>query len=343
MEARPGLTVSEVMADLGIPPAGVKIIMLNGRHAKTEQPINDGDRLSLFSGRWRRLILMPQTDLVTFLQPHLTQQEPHEQPPFYSVTEEGLRKLALQQGQSLNAAMIYCLESGIWPERFRAQKGTYPATDQIRLLNASVAVIGAGGLGGAVCLSLARVGVGNLRICDGDGFDQSNLNRQMLSTMNRLGRNKAECAAEAIKEINPATQVNAFPVWADESNLPDILDNADTVVDCLDNLKSRYMVEQAARDKGIPFVHGAIAGQEGMVMTVFPDDPGLKDLYGPTPPEKSRTAETLLGVPTITPMITAGFQANETVNVLLGRPTASRKRFIHVDIGAMEIETNDLG
>ncbi len=285
---------------------------------------------------------MPETDLVTFLQPYLIRQEIYDQPPFYSVIEEGLRKLALQQGQGLNAAMVFCLESGIWPERFRAQKGTYPASDQVRLLNSTVAIIGAGGLGGAMCLSLARVGVGNLRICDGDGFDQSNLNRQMLSTMDRLGRNKAECAAEVIKSINPATQVTVFPMWADEGNLPDILGDAGVVVDCLDNLKSRYLVEQAARDRGIPFVHGAIAGQEGMVMTVFPGDPGLKDLYGPTPPEKSRTAETVLGVPTITPMITAGFQAGETINVLLGRPVASRKRFVHVDVGAMEIESNEL-
>ena len=288
------------------------------------------------------MILMPASDLVTFLQPYLIRQEPYEQPPFYSVSEEGLRKLALQQGQGLNAAMVYCLESGIWPERFRAQKGTYSAQDQIRLLSSTVAVIGTGGLGGAVCLSLARVGVGNLRICDGDGFDQSNLNRQMISSVDRLGRNKAECAAEAIKAINPATQVTIFPVWADESNLPDILGTADVVVDCLDNLKSRYLVEQAARDKEVPFVHGAIAGQEGMVMTVFPGDPGLKDLYGPTPPEKSSTAETVLGVPTITPMITAGFQASETINSILGRPVASRKRFMHVDVGAMEIDANEL-
>jgi molybdopterin/thiamine biosynthesis adenylyltransferase len=285
---------------------------------------------------------VPETDLATFLQPYLIRQEIYDQPPFYSVTEEGLRKLALQQGQGLNAAMLYCLESGIWPERFRAQKGTYPADDQIRLLKATVAVIGAGGLGGAVCLSLARVGVGNLRICDGDGFDQSNLNRQMISSMDRLGRNKAECAAEAIKDISPGTQVTVFPIWADENNLPDILGKADAVVDCLDNLKSRYLVEQAARDKGIPFVHGAIAGQEGMVMTVFPDEPGLKDLYGPVPPEKSRTAETVLGVPTITPLITAGFQASETVNVLLGRSVASRRRFVHVDVGAMVIDVNEL-
>ena len=285
---------------------------------------------------------MPEADLVTFLQPYLIRQEPYEQPPFYSVTEEGIRKLALQQGQGLKAAMVFCLENGIWPERFRAQKGTYTAQDQIRLLNSTVAVIGAGGLGGSACLSLARVGVGSLRICDGDGFDQSNLNRQMISSMDRLGRNKAECAAEAIKAINPSTQVTVFPMWADETSLPEILGGADVVVDCLDNLKSRYLVEQAARDKGIPFVHGAIAGQEGMVMTVFPGDPGLKDLYGPSPPEKSHAAETVLGVPTITPMITAGFQASETINVLLERPAVSRKRFVHVDVGAMEIDANEL-
>ena len=197
-------------------------------------------------------------------------------------------------------------------------------------------------MGGAVCLYLARVGVGRLIVCDGDRFDESNLNRQLLSNLERIGREKARCAAEAIESINPAVTVIPWPVWADEDNLPDILEPAQVVVDCLDNLPSRYLLEDAARRRGIPFVHGAVAGREGMIMTVLPDDPGLKDLYGPVAAAKEESAESFVGVPTITPAIIAGLQAEEAVNILLNRPLSARRKLLHVDLAVPAIEHNDL-
>ena len=198
-------------------------------------------------------------------------------------------------------------------------------------MSSTVAIIGAGGLGGMVSLLLARVGVGCLRICDGDAFDESNLNRQFLSSLARLGQNKAEVAAEVIAGINPAVEVAVFPFWANEENLPEILGSAGVVIDCLDNLETRYLVEKAAVGANIPFVHGAVAGMEGFVMTVYPGDPGLIGLYGPLAASKKESAESILGVPTVTPALAAGLQVNEALFVLLGKPAPARKRLLHLD------------
>ncbi|MEW5722493.1 MAG: HesA/MoeB/ThiF family protein [Thermodesulfobacteriota bacterium] len=285
---------------------------------------------------------MSTADLVSRLGPHLINHSPPGGEKFQSVPEAALREMADREGCSLKEAMIRVLGAGIWPERFRPQRGSYSVAEQARLLGATVAVIGLGGLGGAVCLYLARVGVGGLIVCDGDCFEESNLNRQQLSNLGRLGREKVRCAVEEIERINPAVEVRPWPVRADENNLPAILEPAQVVVDCLDNLPSRYLVEKAARQRGIPFIHGAVAGREGLLMTVFPDDPGLVDLYGPTAARKEDSAESFVGVPTVTPAMLAGLQAGEVVNILLGRPAAARRKLIHLDLSIPSIEHNEL-
>lgn len=285
---------------------------------------------------------MASRDLTQDLKAHLIRRPLPDGTEFFSVPEKPLLDLALDLGESPAAVMRRCLRQGIWPERFRPQRGTYSAEDQASLLGSAAAVIGAGGLGGAVSLLLARTGVGRIIVCDGDGFDESNLNRQLLSNLDRLGINKALCAAEEISRINPVVTVEAHPVWADRGNLPGILDGAGVVVDCLDNMAARYQVEEAALAAGIPFVHGAVAGHEGLVMTVFPGDPGLKGLYGPDPAAKEVSAEVFLGVPTVIPSFVASFQVSEAVKVLLGQPVVSRGRLVHLDLSAAEIESTEL-
>lgn len=272
------------------------------------------------------------------LEPDLIQNEPPGQDPFFSVGEQALIRLANGCDRSLTETMADCLKLGVWPERFRANRGTFSTADQLRLLKSSVALIGAGGLGGAAALFMARVGIGRLIICDGDHFVESNLNRQAFSNLDRLGLNKAICAAEEIRRINPVVEVVLFPTFATDANLPDILREAEVVVDCLDNLTTRLTVERAARRRGIPFVHGAIAGLEGFVMTVFPEDPGLEALYGQTAASKADSAETVLGTPAVTPVLVAGLQASETINILLKRQTLARGRLLHVDLSTPAIE-----
>lgn len=261
---------------------------------------------------------------------------------YYSIKESVLIKAAQDRGVTLIELMIECLGEGIWPERFRAQQGTYTADEQANLLKASVAIIGAGGLGGAMCLLLSRIGIGRLVVCDGDVFDESNLNRQLLSNYSRVGLKKADVAVEEIKKINPATEVKAYSVRAAKDNIHEILDGCGVAVDCLDNMKTRYLLEHFAAEICIPYVHGALAGQEGMVLTVFPGEPGLRNLYGPEALPKEQTAESIMGTPTITPAIVAGFQATEVINIILNRPTLARKRLLHLDLSALAIDNIEL-
>ncbi len=260
-----------------------------------------------------------------------------------AATDLVIARWAKTRGLSLRRAMIACLEDGVWPERFRAGAGTVDAGAQIRLLQSGAAVIGCGGLGGWCSLQLARWGVGRLHLCDADVFEQSNFNRQALAALDTVGRNKAEVAAGAVGRINPATKAKAFVQWADAETLPAILEGCDVALDCLDNHKSRYDLETAARKMDIPYIHGAIAGMEGMVMVVHPGGPGLRDIYGQTPPEKAKSAETDLGVPTSTPALVASLQVMEAVKLLAGWPAMPSGRMLHVDLAGPELEYFQVG
>jgi molybdopterin/thiamine biosynthesis adenylyltransferase len=283
-------------------------------------------------------------ELLKALEPHLLHHQPPGGDEFTSVSEKHLRDFARRQGIGLRRVMAACLRAGVWPERLRPNRGVFSAQDQARILDSSAAVIGAGGLGGMVVLQMVRFGVGRLTVCDGDVFDESNLNRQFLCRLDRLGRNKARCAAEEAAALNPAVRVRAVEGWASAENLPDILSGADIALDCLDNLATRYVLENACRRLDMPYIHGSVAGLEGLVMTVMPGDPGLVGLYGPEPPPKDESAEVLLGVPTMTPAAAAVLQVNEAVRLLLGRVRPEqRRRVLHLDLAGPSIETMNLG
>lgn len=277
------------------------------------------------------------------LAPQVEEQAAPEGGSLRLVDEEGIWELARQEGLEPAEVMAQCLELGIWPRRFVKNRGVLSTDDQARLLRSRAAVIGAGGLGGMVILLLARVGLGALTVCDGDRFDQTNLNRQFLSRPDRLGQAKAEVAAEEVAAVNPACRVRAVVDWAGEENLPAILEEAQVALDCLDNLAARFVLEGACRRLGVPYVHGAIAGWEGFVMTVAPGEPGLEGMYGPAGGQQGPGAEKLLGVPTITPAICAAFQALEAVRLLLGKRGLGPGQVMHLDLEALSLESFRLG
>jgi len=284
-----------------------------------------------------------QKDLREALAPYLKENPVPGQKPFYSVSQAGIADRALSTGQGGLTVMQECLAQDIWPERFRPNRGVFAAADQAKLLACRAAVIGAGGLGGLVILLLARFGLGGLTVCDGDVFEESNLNRQFLSSQDRLGRNKASCAAEEVARVNPYTRVEVFDFFAGPDNFAAILKGAQVALDCLDNMTARYALEEAAAASGIPYVHGAVAGLEGFVMTVAPGEPGLRGLYGPRPAEKKESAEAVLGVPTLIPAAVATLQANEAVKLLLGRRGLGRGRLLHLDLAGPGLEILSLG
>lgn len=228
---------------------------------------------------------------------------------------------------------ITALENDIIPERYIRNMQTISIDDQISLLNAKVCIVGLGGLGGAVTELLSRIGIGALTIVDGDTFEDSNLNRQILSTEHLLSTPKADAAAARVKKINSSVEIMPRPEFMDSGTARHLVKDTDIVVDCLDNIKTRFILEDAARHAGIPMVSAAVAGHIGQISTIFPADTGLRLIYGD--PEKltfSKGAETLLGTPPYTVTMLASLEVSEVTKVLLKRKEILRNRLLVLDL-----------
>lgn len=270
--------------------------------------------------------------------PHLRQQAGPGPGAFQGISLSGIQLAAAILGVSTTEAMISCLYSDIWPLRFARNRGVLTRNEQIALLRAHVAIIGCGGLGGYVANLLARAGVGVFSLCDYDVFDESNLNRQLFCGENSLGRNKAEVCACALREMASHAVIHAFPVAAGPDSLPDILAGADIVVDCLDLLTARRALEEAAHGAGLPFVHGAVAGEEGFVMLSRPGKSGMKLLYGNSDFPENANAESRLGVPPVPPAIVGSLQAHLAISELLGKEPP-QDRLHHLDLTVPLLDT----
>ncbi len=249
-----------------------------------------------------------------------------------------VQALAAENDLPIRAVEIAALEAGIAPRRYLRNLGTVGLDGQARLLRATVAVVGLGGLGGYVTEALARVGVGHLVVIDGDVFEEHNLNRQILSRESLLGQPKAEAARHRVDAINKAVEVTAHVEMLSAENLPRLLEGAEVVVDALDNLPLRLVLQEGAQSLGLPLVHGSIAGFLGQVMTIFPGDAGLRGLYGDLADLPEHGLETELGTPPATPMAVAAWEAQEVVKILLGRGAVLRNRLLVLDMEAGAVE-----
>jgi len=243
---------------------------------------------------------------------------------------------AIAQDLGLTLLDVYraTLGLGIYPRRYLRNRDGISLQDQIKLAESRVAVVGAGGLGGTVTQLLGRIGIGKLTVVDCDVFDETNLNRQAFCTRDWVGQPKALAVQAQLKSINPAVEVRAHIVRLDSANGPGILTGSQVIVDALDNVKDRLTLEALAKTLGVPFVHGALAGFEGQLMTVFPEDPGLKQIYGSGDDRGSAAnrPEFLLGVPSITPSIVATLEAMEVLKILLNRGTPFRNKMVYIDL-----------
>ena len=157
--------------------------------------------------------------------------------------------------------------------------------------------------------------------------------------METLGKPKSEAATATVNSINPGVKVIPYQVKLDSSNAPEILTGSNVVVDALDNVQDRFLLERTTKKLGIPLVHGALAGFEGQVMTIFPEDPGLKHLYRNegASGDKSKSPESVLGVPTLTPSLIATLEAMEVVKIILKKGKIFRNTMVHVDLETGQI------
>ena len=248
------------------------------------------------------------------------------------------RLVASQLGLRPLQAEMACLENGVVPMRYLRNMGTVGIEGQLKLLRSTVAVCGAGGLGGTVIELLARQGVGRLVIIDNGRFVESNLNRQIMSDEDVLRKSKVKVAARRVRRINSAVVVKALNTYIDDCSVDDLLTGADAVVDALDSLDTRLVVEAACRRFEIPFVHGAIAGFSGQVMTVLPGDKGLAAIYGGGPGRDARGMEAITGNPPATAAAIAAWEVQEVVKLITGIGTPLRNRLLFVDFAGGSLE-----
>ena len=159
---------------------------------------------------------------------------------------------------------------GYWEIASR-QMSIVTRSEQERFKDATITVIGCGGIGGETIEMLARMGIGNLVLVDKDAFDLSNLNRQTLALITDLGLDKSAVAKEKVRLINPYVNVKTFNEHIDQTNIEKVIDQSDIVIDALDNVLTRVIVSRAAKEKGIPYIHGAIHGTMGQITVFLPN------------------------------------------------------------------------
>jgi sulfur-carrier protein adenylyltransferase/sulfurtransferase len=198
---------------------------------------------------------------------------------------------------------------------------------QLKLLDAKVLLLGAGGLGSPAALYLAAAGVGTLGIIDMDVVDESNLQRQILHNMERIGDRKVDSAKKTLTLLNPDVNVVTYDVRLDASNVLDIIEGYDVIVDGTDNFPTRFMVNDATVKLGIPVVHGSIFRFEGMVTVFDPKrGPTYRDMVPEPPPAEMAPSCAEAGVLGVLPGIIGSLQAVEAIKLILdlGDPLIGR-------------------
>lgn len=204
------------------------------------------------------------------------------------------------------------LKNGILPLRYKRNQKTISTGEQYRLFQSTVLIIGCGGLGGFISEMLTRIGVGNLILCDGDVFEEHNMNRQNFSSPKTLGRLKAEVLKEKLEEINPALQVRTITTFFAPEKDAHLIHEADVIVDALDNPDLKCLLARLCYEKQKAFVHGAIAGYYSQ----FATSALLEPLYA----QKGDGVEKKVGNPSFTVCFAASIQSTEVVKLLLGKP-----------------------
>lgn len=198
-------------------------------------------------------------------------------------------------------------------ERYIRNIPALSEADCTLLLSKKIAVIGCGGLGGYLIEQMARIGVGELVIVDGDNFDVSNLNRQLLSNPNTIGESKAHTAAQRIQHINPDIKVHVYPDMLTAENADILISGCDAVLDGLDNIASRKILKQACKKASIPYIFGAISGWVSQAAISMPDDDLIDLIY----PEQTQISDK--SALSFTPAFCASMQTALCIKLLTGR------------------------
>lgn len=212
-------------------------------------------------------------------------------------------------------------------ERFIHNRAILAEKQQEAISGASVAVVGLGGLGGYVLEMLLRVGVGSIRCFDPDSFEGSNLNRQLLCTEADLGVAKVSAAVERGLLVHSHAHVTGVQELLTDANAVELLTGVDIVVDCVDSVASRFVLQEACACLELPLVHGAVAGWMGQVAVIMPGAPGFEIIYGP----KDTVLPGNQGNGAFLPAIIASYQVSEVVKLITKQGSSLAGKLYQLD------------
>jgi molybdopterin/thiamine biosynthesis adenylyltransferase len=213
---------------------------------------------------------------------------------------------------------------------------------QKKLAKSKVAVVGLGGLGTVSSLYLALTGVGHLRLIDQDTVELHNLHRQVLYSPEDLHYPKVEVSTKRLRKINPSVEVEAVPENLNMNNVEKLLSEMDCVVDGLDNMRTRYLVNRACAKLGVPYVFGAAIGIEGNLSVFAPPETPCLECVLPSIDDDYLLTCDVRGVLGVTPGIIGTMQAMETVKVLTGMGSALKGKLMICDFSDMYFTIIDI-
>ncbi|MGM0596314.1 MAG: HesA/MoeB/ThiF family protein [Myxococcota bacterium] len=196
----------------------------------------------------------------------------------------------------------------------------FSETDQLSLLESSVFVVGAGGLGSPLLFYLAAAGIGKIGICDYDQVDLSNLNRQILHRESDQGKLKTRSARDKLKALHSDIQVELFETKLNINNAGEFFADYDLVIDCVDSFSTRMVINDGCLERGTPFIHAGVEGYQGQLFTHFPGSSCLRCIF--SEPGELPEKQEPLGILGAVAGITGSMQAVEAVKILTGKPSS---------------------
>jgi len=203
---------------------------------------------------------------------------------------------------------------------------------QLKLKQASVCVVGVGGLGNPIAIRLAAMGVGKIRIVDRDVIELSNLHRQTMFNEDDVGQVKVETAAKKLRKLNADIIIEELPVSINDYTALDVVDGCDVVIDALDSVNARYSLNKACIEKKIPFVTGAAVGVTGQSFTILPNETACYHCLFPALDEDSMPTCSIEGVHPSILSIIGGIEVSEAVKIITGKEPSLRDKVLHVDL-----------
>jgi molybdopterin/thiamine biosynthesis adenylyltransferase len=213
---------------------------------------------------------------------------------------------------------------------------------QQRLKDAHVCLVGVGGLGSTIAVQLATMGVGHLRIVDRDVVETSNLQRQHIYSMDKVGYPKVEAAAERLRRMNPFIEVEAVPMSITPKNAEGIIEGMDVVVDGLDRMTPRYVVNRACVKLGTPFVYGAVITHIGNASTIIPGETACLECFQGNMDDEALPTCAVAGVHPSVISIIASIQVSEVVRILLGKTPNLANKLVFCDLEDLSLEKINL-